>query len=101
MEERGGRVDDGVDACYENFLARCSRSDHTKDRYSRTLEQFLEFCGFSRYSQLILDLSDMQKTDKFIKFLREVCDPRGLSYNTAHLCYSSIKLIEENDVLLN
>ena len=46
-------------SCYETFLYSISAKD-TKRRYSKNLKEFLDFCKFEKYEQL-LEITDDEK----------------------------------------
>ena len=89
-------------SCYETFLYSISTPD-TKRRYSKHLKEFLNFCKFEKYEQL-LELTNDEKFEAIRDFLISLTsdETRKLSYASVNLSYFAIKLFYDvNQVILN
>ncbi|MGI9009631.1 MAG: tyrosine-type recombinase/integrase [Nitrososphaeraceae archaeon] len=88
-------------SCYETFLYSISTPD-TKRRYSKNLKEFLNFCKFEEYEQL-LEITDDEKFEAIRDFLISLTgETRKLSYASVNLSYFAIKLFfDVNKVVLN
>lgn len=73
----------------------------TKRRYTKNLREFLDFCKFERYEQL-LEITDDEKYEAIRDFLISLVETRKLSYASVNLSYAAIKLFYDvNKVVLN
>lgn len=87
-------------SCYETFLYSISAKD-TKRRYSKNLKEFLDYCKFEKYEQL-LEITDDEKFEAIRDFLISLVETRKLSYASVNLSYFAIKLFYDvNKVVLN
>ena len=87
-------------SCYETFLYSMSAED-TKRRYSKNLREFLNFCKFETYEQL-LEITDDEKFEAIRDFLISLTETRKLSYASVNISYFAIKLFYDvNKVVLN
>ena len=89
-------------SCYETFLYSISTPD-TKRRYSKHLKEFLNFCKFEKYEQL-LEITNDEKFEAIRDFLISLTsdETRNLSYASVNLSYFAIKLFYDvNQVVLN
>jgi integrase len=87
-------------SCYDTFLYSLSVPE-TKRRYTKNLKEFLKFCNFERYEQL-LEITDDEKFEAIRDFLITLVETRKLSYASVNLSYASIKLFYDvNKVVLN
>jgi hypothetical protein len=87
-------------SCYDTFLYSLSVPE-TKRRYTKNLKEFLNFCNFERYEQL-LEITDDEKYEAIRDFLISLVETRKLSYASVSLSYAAIKLFYDvNKVVLN
>jgi integrase len=87
-------------SCYDTFLYSLSVPE-TKRRYTKNLKEFLDFCNFERYEQL-LEITDDEKFEAIRDFLISLVETRKLSYASVNLSYAAIKLFYDvNKVILN
>ncbi len=87
-------------SCYETFLYSMTAQD-TKRRYSKNLKEFLNFCKFEKYEQL-LEITDDEKFEAIRDFLISLTETRKLSYSSVNISYFAIKLFYDvNKVVLN
>jgi len=85
---------------YETFT-KSIRNEITRKKYSESLANFLKFCDFERYEQL-LEISDTEKAEAIKEFLVYLDSERKLSSSSINNHYYPIKLFYEvNNVLLN
>jgi integrase len=87
-------------SCYDTFLYSLSVPE-TKRRYTKNLKEFLDFCRFEKYEQL-LEITDDEKFEAIRDFLITLVETRKLSYASVNLSYAAIKLFYDvNKVVLN
>ncbi len=76
---------------YEKFL-RSIHTEATRTGYSYYLKQFLEYCGFNKYEQLLVNISTKKKEDLIRSYIQYLVQDRKLSYSTVNNTTAAIRL---------
>src|SRR5512139_103879 len=85
---------------FETF-SKSLRNEITRKKYTDALTNFLKFCQFERYDQL-LEISDNEKFEAIKEFLIYLDTEKKLSSSSINNHYYPIKIFYEvNNVLLN
>ena len=76
-------------SCFDRFI-NLIHSKETKKSYTKYLNQFMRFCQFEKYEQL-LEISDSKKFELISDFLIYLKQERKVSPSSINITFSSIK----------
>ena len=86
---------------YERFLVMFN-SDYTRRSYKKWVKQFLHFCDFEEYDDLITKLDDNKKFELISEYLIYLKQERNVAFSTINTAFSAIKrFYRSNRVNLN
>jgi site-specific recombinase XerD len=75
--------------CYEKFQ-HSKIAFETKKTYTKYLKEFLNFCHFEKYEQL-MEMSDSEKHESIMDYLYHLSVEKRLSHTSSMNAYSAIK----------
>ena len=75
---------------YDRFI-HLLNSPETQRTYTKHLNQFLRYCKFGKYEQLLEEISDTEKFELITDFLIYLKKERNVSPSTINITFSAIK----------